>query len=730
MLERNMAKRKKTKLFLTALLGLAMGVPLIFSASAASEAYYQPKIDFRYKLGNERTLGSTELFFPIKSTKNEMLFLDLRAVVDDNGASEANLGFGHRQVKCCSELGSYIRGAYIFFDRRRSANDNYFSQLTVGAELLSNNWDFRANVYMPFSNGKVVRKVPSSARLAGSSIYVDSGVVNEKALRGYDVEIGYRLFGDSRIYVGGYQFIGGGVPNVTGIRGRLEWDVNEHIQLGLESQYDHVRGNNSYAEVRVSIPFGPDLKEEATGIYKRMTTPIVRDIDVVTQDVVAPDVTTFVVKNKTTGLEQKVFYVDNSVATNGDGTTENPFDNLADAEAAAGIGDVIYVAYGDGTNTNMDAGITLSNDGQKLIGSGVDFAFDTSNFDLNTAALPLVGAAATFIPATTAPEITNIVGDGITVAADNIEVAGINLVKGSVLDYAVAVTNQTGTNLHDLNITGWNQAINAVFNDANSYELDIDNVTTSTQFLYGIKIDALNNTDFTGRISNVALRDATLSNGLTFTSNGAASTSLTVSDSIFYSNNINDIGVFVSGNALQNNVVIKDSFFDGSARGIDVMTSDTSTLNLDVLRNTMSSSTNLYYTHYDTSVINTNIIDNNIESVGAFNTFFILEDAGVNMTAKVQGNTIAGGSFVVGLVSTAADISNIDFGAGTQGSLGQNRIYAGMSKEWFLNVGGGTPVSAENNWWGVDTGLDLANRAALLLGTINAANFLTTDPDL
>jgi hypothetical protein len=65
-----------------------------------------------------------------------------------------------------------------------------------------------------------------------------------------------------------------------------------------------------------------------------------------------------------------VWYVDNNAAGNA-GTSTAPFDTLAQAQAASGAGDSIFVARGDGTSSGYGAGIDLKAN-QQLIGEAAD----------------------------------------------------------------------------------------------------------------------------------------------------------------------------------------------------------------------------------------------------------------------------------------------------------------------------------------------------------------------
>ncbi|HEU0316169.1 MAG TPA: hypothetical protein VFR49_02500, partial [Solirubrobacteraceae bacterium] len=65
-----------------------------------------------------------------------------------------------------------------------------------------------------------------------------------------------------------------------------------------------------------------------------------------------------------------VWYVDNNAAGNA-GTSTAPFGTLAQAQAASGAGDTIFVADGDGTSSGYGAGIALKAN-QQLIGEAAD----------------------------------------------------------------------------------------------------------------------------------------------------------------------------------------------------------------------------------------------------------------------------------------------------------------------------------------------------------------------
>ena len=71
----------------------------------------------------------------------------------------------------------------------------------------------------------------------------------------------------------------------------------------------------------------------------------------------------------------QVWYVRNNEPAGGDGTSDTPFDTLAEAEAASGTGDTVFVFDGSNTTTNLDTGYAM-NANERLIGQSQPLALD------------------------------------------------------------------------------------------------------------------------------------------------------------------------------------------------------------------------------------------------------------------------------------------------------------------------------------------------------------------
>lgn len=433
---------------------------LAFGGSAFAEApcaYYDGHMDVETRIGNRRDIGEASLFLPLSCSEDTLLFSDMRFKLDDSRNREGNLALGIRHMR---ETG--IVGAYAYFDRKRSGvTGKYHNQATAGAEWLAEGWEIRSNLYIPLSGAQSVQTQDTSFSrpfLADTGIYIEekaARLLTEKGLYGGDVEAGLKIPGsDFWMHAGAFSFHGDGAASLDGARTRATWNITDTFALTAEGQYDDERGRQGWLGARVTIPFG-DSSQKPRGLKARMTASPVRDVDIVTgtkvaqvgEDKIVP------VLNAATGTAQRVLYVDNAQAVSGAGTLENPFNNLADAQAALQSHDVLYIAAGTGTNVGMQTGLLIAtqNDVQ-VIGEGSAFVYDGGRFTANT------GRDYTGMLLRTAgmaPVIGNSGGHGITIGASDVLVSGLrveNATGHGVYVMATGGNDLSGITLHNLSV--------------------------------------------------------------------------------------------------------------------------------------------------------------------------------------------------------------------------------------------------------------------------------------
>ena len=267
-------------------------------------------LEFLGKPGTERSLGQPDLFLPILQDTNDMTFFNLRGQLqfDNTDVSEYNIGLGHRHM-----FTDWILGGYGYYDHRNTQLGNAYRQFTGGMELMSVDWAFRVNGYLPENKTETVTGGATfNAVRAGDQLNMEiDGIVQEKALPGLDGEVGYLLpipwdgytavFDETRVYAGGYHFNGEDqFESVTGPRGRVEWRAYDlpvlgpgsRFMMGVEAQWDEPRGSQAFGLASLRIPFDvfSDKSErtQLAGLDRRMLQPVIRDVDVVTSQYELP----------------------------------------------------------------------------------------------------------------------------------------------------------------------------------------------------------------------------------------------------------------------------------------------------------------------------------------------------------------------------------------------------------------------------------------------------------
>lgn len=301
---------------------LAAMVPTFACADAP---LWGPHIDIEAKPGSKRTLGEADLFLPLSQDARTLFFGNLRTRFDNRSSYEGNLGAGVRRMLD----GGWNLGAYGYWDHRRSSLGNFFDQATLGFEALGRDFEWRANGYVPVGTRAYTIGSDSVAAISGTAVQVTTTTREERSLKGFDVEAGWRVpFFDSegaqqlRLYAGGYRFADAGV-RVEGPRLRAELSLQElpwlgngaSLFLGAETQHDNARGHQNFLSVRLRIPLGKEstIPSSLNAQQRRMTAPVMRDVDVVTQSRVAS--TLVETANATAGGQ--AFTVLNSATTTG-----------------------------------------------------------------------------------------------------------------------------------------------------------------------------------------------------------------------------------------------------------------------------------------------------------------------------------------------------------------------------------------------------------------------------
>lgn len=494
----------------------------VSAASQKTPPAFHPAthVDMHLRSGNRRTITGTDVWIPLRWDGQNLTFMDMRISRDTHDEIEGNFGGGLRRV---IDGWDSIWGFYGYYDIRRTAYDNRFSQATIGTEWLAEGWDARVNAYIALNDGKsTTTMLPTTVSFSGTGLVARGGTstLTEVPLSGLDLEFGYKIpfapdLPETRVYGGAYYFNGDGVGPLHGGRVRLHSDITDWLQIGAEYRDDNIRDYETLAEIRLRYRFGGPQTKPARKLLERLDEQPVRDIDIVTGGSMVENVSTTTVNNSLSGTAQEIYFVDNTAAGGGDGSTETPFNTIADALVVAGTNDIIYVRAGDGTTTGMDSGVLLNDNGQRLVGSGTNLTFGMLDLEVTGMNTPIDSYV--IAAATSAPVITNTVAasDGIMIAANDVFVAGVT-VDGATRD-GIRIAAGAGQN--------WQNA-------------EIRDVTLSDNLNNGLSLVATGG----GMIANPVLTNVTASHnlfdGISLNPSGAGSLigSVNVADSLFEDN--------------------------------------------------------------------------------------------------------------------------------------------------------------------------------------------------
>ncbi|MFH1301450.1 MAG: right-handed parallel beta-helix repeat-containing protein, partial [Planctomycetota bacterium] len=396
--------------------------------------------------------------------EQSMLFLDLRAMVTDQGAGGVNLGAGWRAYNENLDKIFTVAGWYDYDD----GHFQDYNQLGLSAEVIGQYLTSRINGYFPVNNNEVVvsNNLTGGAYFQSNRIYLNRARHSESSYGGVDAEVGGPLpvlgkFGIDA-YVGGYYYNSDNDKSAAGVKFRAEANINDWWQMSVSYAKDDVFGSNAWMNVTLAIPEGRSNKwMRPKTIEQRMYQPMNRNYRVVAH--VKETITSEIAINPDDNLPYTVAHINPDYGAAGNGTYETPFGSVAayNASPPTSMTDIIFVQ--DGDSSNLDGQITLLDNGggiggvtgQRLLSESIQHTFNTYDLSGTTVTLNLPG----YNPAANAPTLSNSAGAGGAAGAVVVgqggawEVSGFNISgarTGGVLPHNHGIYS-AGTRGFDIN---------------------------------------------------------------------------------------------------------------------------------------------------------------------------------------------------------------------------------------------------------------------------------------
>ncbi|MEO1205555.1 MAG: inverse autotransporter beta domain-containing protein [Pseudomonadota bacterium] len=534
--------------------------------------------------GNVRARGEAALWAPLLQTDDALIFTDIRLKAFEEDAREGNFALGYRQM-----FDGYNLGLWGGFDTRESQLGSRFNQISGGVELLSHDFDFRANGYLPLNKSEVVSTSTTTIfnSVIDSEVVFDEGLISifntetieatttsnelrEHAMYGVDAEVGVRLplelaapqlgfdpsifnNADVRVYAGGYYFDSPDIEEeILGTRMRLEVRFEDivpnlpgsRLTAEAEYQYDDVRDHQYEFGVRLRIPFygqsalarvqkaslnsgGYGFQPSARQLQaRRMTDGLERDTDVV-HDKKSTSKTSS--KSTKTTTRERALDAKTGVELNRL-TFINANQNFNDAILKAGSNSLIIASGSAGEFVNQYA--TLLPD-QTLIGGGtkVDIVGSQTHRKLS------------FVAPGMRPTLTQTDNASVLVVNTNTHVAGLNINGGGA---------DAGT---------WNRGVETFSKHTSGMVIDDVDITNTGG--HGVHMTSYT-TNYT--LNNLRISNVARGNGIDIEADntGFAITNTTISD---IDGRYNDAILFARRNeGLISNVSFGDNIQDAALR--------------------------------------------------------------------------------------------------------------------------------------------------------------------
>jgi hypothetical protein len=424
------------------------------------------------------SLGSMKVF----NLDGATWFLDGQGTMSDGFGGGFNLGAGYRELVNMSHGfdPDRILGASFWTDGQSTKSDNFFTQLGFGLESLGDSYDMRMNGYFPLSRTQTsdptlidrdTIRFHDNGLFAGTQLFT-----TDTAYSVIDAEGAKRIANLDAWAIAGVYYLGGGGADNAGFRAGVRGYAVPDLLVGVQVTNDDIYDTNVMATLTWFV-----------GRTHKGNTPVGTIVDRFREPVMRNDfIATTSKQTETAGVQLtdadtdeffNFIHVDSNAAAGGTGTFENPYNNLAQAEAAQAENAYIYVHGGSVLAAN-DPFTMLDN--VKFWGEGTNEFGDVVQHQVDTVERGTVVLPETFDGAEDldSPTINVAAGQNFIELADNNDInnlrinGGVNAITGDGINAPqlanLDINGSTGTGISFTDITGTAVVENTVtITDAN-----------------------------------------------------------------------------------------------------------------------------------------------------------------------------------------------------------------------------------------------------------------------
>ena len=386
-------------------------------------------------------IGSMQVF----NYDDAITFIDGQLTLNDVQGPGFNIGVGCRWLDVVPFPWEPERmlGVSLWADGTSTEANNFFPQVGISYESLGDMWDFRANGYIPLGKQDQTGKYVSTGEIGFERNFLSelTQATVDHSLNVGEFEVARRLGAerDAWFFAGGYALVNDTVDTGgyrLGLRGYAYPDVLLQIAI---SDDDLFQTNAAFSLTwfvgRTRTDYHPTC-----GLPDRFREPVMRNDYVALTRTTA---TSGIPLTDTNGDTIRFVHVDSDAAAGGDGTYENPLNDLDEIHDNSQTGDIV-LAWAESQFTGESA--VLRTD-QRFLGEGDDMTFTVTTSEQGTIDIPETSPGAR---SGARPIIQDSVGDAITLA-DNNEVANFTI-DGGANGIVTGANPTTLANLHDLGL--------------------------------------------------------------------------------------------------------------------------------------------------------------------------------------------------------------------------------------------------------------------------------------
>lgn len=420
------------------------------------------------------SLGSMKVF----NLDGATWFLDGQGTMSDDFGGGFNVGAGYRELVNMSHGfdPDRILGASFWTDGQSTRSDNFFTQLGFGLESLGESFDLRMNGYFPLSRTKTsdptlvdrdTIQFHENGLFAGKQIYTI-----DTAYSVIDAEGAKRIGNLDAWATAAVYYLGGGGADDAGYRIGVRGYAVPDLLVGVQVTDDDIYHTNVMATLTWFVGRTHKGNAPIGTIVDRFREPVMRNDFIATTSKQAETAGVQLTDADTNDFFNFI-HVDSNAAAGGDGTFENPYNNLAQAEAAQTDGSYVYMHGGSEFNPTADFQLV---DNVKFWGEGTNQFGDVVQHQVDTVERGTVVLPKTSVGAQ--DELAPIINGFGLILADNNDVnnATINNATDAIVGNGVNapqlanldINAPTGTGISFTDVTGTAVVENTVtITDAN-----------------------------------------------------------------------------------------------------------------------------------------------------------------------------------------------------------------------------------------------------------------------